>query len=601
LAHTRTPENIVALYHARQTARDPVVRRMEEIRSRYQDEIIVPLPEMDRQERTAVANLLQQGLDHYGRRIASYMPNLDVPPVDSRKETARKRADIRRRATLGWWESNRVPMKLRRRARHLIGYGCTPVVIRPNWELGIPRWEPRDPLGCYPAPMTDPDDLTPTDVIFALKKSLKEIKAMWPLAAGLCTDDEHAQYGDRMLTVLEFEDAEQRSMICLNDPQFVNNNGTPNHVLLDTSDNRTGICNAVVPARITLDRPTGQFDGMLGMMDMQAKMMSLEVIAVQRSIFPDTYLLSRPNEEAKFISGPHAGYTGNVNIVEGGDVVDKSPSPGFMTPQIIDRLERAQRQQGGISAEMGGESASNIRTGRRGDNIMSNLVDFPVQEAQEMLAASLEEENLRATLIARRYFGARPQSFHVQWAGAKGQVDYTPDKDFDSNYTSVSYAQAGYDVQNLTVGASQMVGTGLMSKESVRRMHPWIADADLEGDLITSEGVEAALLQGFQQGLATGQVPPADGARVQELVTNDNLPLFKAILQAQTEAQERQASVTAEGAPDAVDPLSPEAQPGLAGPGMGAEAGVAVQPSGPSLNNLAGMLQDLRSAGKGAA
>ncbi len=205
--HTRTPENIVALYHARQTARDPVVRRMEEIRSRYQDEIIVPLPEMDRQERTAVANLLQQGLDHYGRRIASYMPNLDCPPTDARKETARKRADIRRRATLGWWEANRVPMKLRRRARHLIGYGVSPVVIRPNWELGIPRWEPRDPLGCYPAPCTDPDDLTPTDVIFALKKPLKEIRAMWPMAAaGLCTEDDHAQYGDRMLSVLEFVD-----------------------------------------------------------------------------------------------------------------------------------------------------------------------------------------------------------------------------------------------------------------------------------------------------------------------------------------------------------------------------------------------------------
>ena len=47
---------------------------------------------------------------------------------------------------------------VRRRARHLVGYGSTPVLIRPGKD-GIPRWEVRDPLTTYPAP-SDPDGVT---------------------------------------------------------------------------------------------------------------------------------------------------------------------------------------------------------------------------------------------------------------------------------------------------------------------------------------------------------------------------------------------------------------------------------------------------------
>ena len=50
-----------------------------------------------------------------------------------------------------------------------------------------------------------------------------------------------------------------------------------------------------------------------------------------------------------------------------------------------------------------------------------------------------------------------------------------------------------------------------------------------------------------------------------ELVRNDQFELAEAVGKAQEEAQERQAMP--------VEPTAPEAQPGLAQPGMGAEAG----------------------------
>jgi hypothetical protein len=86
----------------------------------------------------------------------------------------------------------------------------------------------------------------------------------------------------------------------------------------------------------------------------------------------------------------------------------------------------------------------------------------------------------------------------------------------------------------------------------------------------------------------------ADFARIMELVDTDKMELAEAILAVQKEAQERQAAIDAEGNPATVDPLSPEAQPGLAAPGMGAEAAATIPPPEPSIQNLGSLLGQLR-------
>ena len=61
---------------------------------------------------------------------------------------------------------------MRRRARWLVGYASAPTLIRPDFRQGIPVWEPRNPLTCYPAPCVDPDEVRPLDTIFAVKRPL---------------------------------------------------------------------------------------------------------------------------------------------------------------------------------------------------------------------------------------------------------------------------------------------------------------------------------------------------------------------------------------------------------------------------------------------
>ena len=192
------------------------------------------------------------------------------------------------------------------------------------------------------------------------------------------------------------------------------------------------------------------------------------------------------------------------------------------------------------------------------------VVDFPVQEAQRIMARALEEENKLAITMARKYAGNKPKSFYVTTKNAKGRVDYTPNNNFDTTDNVVIYSQAGADINNLVIGGGQRVGMGTMSKRSFMMIDPLVEDPEFEHDAVVSEQLEQALLVSIQQQASEGIIPPADLARIMELVANNDYELPEAVDKMQKEAQERQATEVAA--------MAPEAQPGLGLPGMGAES-----------------------------
>jgi hypothetical protein len=564
-------EDIVGMLLERKQAQSPLLHNMARLRDAYNGDIVVPLPEMDRQEQAAVANLISTGLDQSAMRISSTMPNLYFPPVKLGDRASEKRASTRKDATLGWWEANKMPLKLRRRARHMIGYASSPVVLRPDRKRGIARWELRSPLSTYAAPTEDPDDITPLDCIFTFGRSYKWLQTNYPDRISQLNTNGKTPSPHEIFEVVEYVDGEVTVMAVIgskSDPaaQYIQGSA---YVELERVPNRTGICPAVVPGRITLDRPMGQFDGLVGMYQMQAKLMALEVIAVERGIFPDTYLISRPGESAKFISGPFDGRTGMVNVVAGGDLKEAGQAQGTASGSLIDRLERSMRITSGIPAEFGGESTTNVRTGKRGDAILSAVVDFPVQEAQEILAASMQEENKRAIAIAKTYFGEQRRSFYVS-RNAK-HVDYVPNKDFETDENVVNYSYAGADANALVVGLGQRIGLGTMSKRSAQEVDPLIADPEREHDRVIQEALEQALLASVQQQAQAGTIPPADLAKIMQIVLTDKLPLAEAIEKVNKLAQERQATAAPMG--------SPETQPGLGAPGMGMEQPGSLPPA----------------------
>lgn len=573
---------INSLWTARKTSMQSVINAGQIIRSICNGDYPLTLAELEKNERPVIANIVLSGIDQHAMRIASTIPNIICPPVKPTK-SAIDRADDRRLTLQGWWYQNHVPRMLRRRARHLVGYASTPVMLRPGSDE-CPIWEVRDPLATFPAPGA-PEDLTPTDCIFSFRRTRAWLQANYGLNVGT-----GRQTGmDVLIDILQYVDADEMVMVAVG---TTDSNGSPRGtesgpiaVELSRVRNRIGMVPVVIPGRVTIDRLQGQFDQIVGMYEGEAKLWAYHLHAVKRGIFKETWLEARPNEAPNIIEMADA-YQGDVGVVEGGQLQQFGPDPGVQTIQAINMLERNQRITGAIPAEFGGESPSNVRTDRRGQSVVGGAVDFPVQEHQELLAASLEAENRIAIAIAKEYWPNVTKTLVVPFG--RGQVTYTPSETFDTDMNRVSYAYAGADTNSLVIEAGQRVGMGTLSKKSFMRVDPLVTDADAEHDLVVVEALEAAFLQSIQQQASQPESPydPVTMARLSELIYEKNMPLYQAVQKVHEEAQKAQdAQPQAQG---------PDAQPGLAMAGAPGTPQAAIQGPSPSQGNLKDLLGSLR-------
>jgi hypothetical protein len=604
----QTAAEIVATWRHRRDNSSASYNRLRKIRDVYNGDLVLALPE---NEEPAVANMILTGIDQTAGRIASVLPQIWFPPTRPGREASEQRAITRGHAVRGWWEDNRMPGMLRQRARYLVAYGSAPAYVGPDLSRYVPGWRAHNPLACYPAEeLFEP--LIPSDSICAYNKTVGWVRRNHPDIAAEYI--EHDVDDADQTTILEYCDAEVIRLIFAGvDPswepgyytlQFDANSWEAASVdLIPPIPNRTGMPLTTIPTRPTLDRRAGQFDQMVGMYNAQARLTSLEIAAVERDIFPDTYLISRPGETAKFIHGPFDGRTGEVNVVAGGEPKNLTSPPGYQTTPMIDRLERAQRLTGGVPPEFGGESTTNIRTGRRGDAVLSAVIDYPILEAQEAFAEALTQENRIAIKVARAWWGDRPVTYNYTERSRRLTGTYKPADVFDeTDYHKITYPVAGADLNALVVGMGQRIGLGTLSKQTAAELDPLIGDPEREQDRIVAESLDMAMLAAVQNAAAQGGMPPEVVARVAELVKGGSLELASALAKATEEYKAAQAPEQPTGAEGAMAEL---AAAGVAEQ-TGQPAGVpSVPETGQSLQNLSGLMTALRktntrSAGRAA-
>lgn len=587
----RNADTILALYQQRKRAQARELGMAEALKRVYNGEHLIPLPEIERAEKASVANLIQAGIDQHALRIASVLPGIICPPLKPTKSAIAK-ADDRRLTLQAWWYENTITRKIRRRARHLVGYGSTPVLIRPGRD-DIPRWEVRDPLTTFPAP-ADPDDIIPADCIFGFRRSLAWLRAHYDLSGFQPGPNATPE---SLYDVLQYVDDTQIALVAVgireqDDRGAPEDPGQRPAYLLANIPNRTGRPLAVVPGRITLNRLQGQFEQLIGMYEAQGLLWAYHLHAVKRAIFGEVWLEGRPNEnpEIQSVADP---YQGDVGVVTGGVLTRFAADPGVQTLPAIQNLERAERLTGAIPAEFGGEAPSNVRTARRGGQVLSAAVDFPIQEHQEILAMSLEKENSIAIDIAKTYWPNATRTFAVPFG--RGSVTYTPAETFDTSTHRVSYAYAGTDTNGLVIEGGQRVGMGTLSKHSFMLIDPLVTDPDAEHQRVILEQIEQAHVSSIQQQAANpaGPYQPTDLARLYQMLWEQNLPLYEAEQRLQQEIQARQAQAS-QGA------LNPaQMQPGNAVAGAPGTPQAAVQqgpvgPPAPSQQNLMELLNTLR-------
>lgn len=608
-----TAEQIVTLYQQRKRDRSPYINQMDDVRRHYNGDVVVPLPELDDMEKPAVANLVAQGIEQFSMRVASVMPDVSFPALRPGIQTSEDKAYQRRMATKGWLDMNKATMKMRRRARYMTAYGCSPVSISPvsldsHDKRAIPFWRPRNPLSTYPAQSYDPDSMEPENCIFVDKRSLAWLRETYPQQANALYTAKET--GDVFINILEYVDAEETVLVAMGVDRRPNEYNTvvqsSMQLVLERIPNRAGICPVVMPGRITLDRMSGMFDQLLGMYQRQAKLDSLETIAVFRSIFQDEWVVANANSNGKpRIIEEADGKQGRRGIIENGNLQVVGIQTNQGVPMALDRLERAQRLTAGIPSEFGGESGSNIRTARRGEMVMGSTVDMPIQELQEIFAASMEAEIRRAIAFQKAYHGDKPSQYVMGTSGTVTQKDYVPNEAFETDLCYVKYSVPGSDVNGMVIAIGQRVGTGIMSKQTAREMDPAIEDPIRERDQVELEGIRQALLTGLEQQASSGQLDPASIARIASIKATDHVPLEVAVSRVHEEMQKKQAQAAQaqqQGQPfappgqEAANPEQPnmvDQMPGMTPPGAPG-APMPAPDQGPQ--DLASMLRSLRSS-----
>lgn len=600
----RDAAKVLDLFTQRRKFYDPLHQGMREIQAIYANDVTFPMPTREgKEEESSVPNLLAQGVDQMAGRVASVTPQVIFSADRPGFKESERRATTARRTLTGWWQADRLMLKMNVRARRLLAYAMSPVKINYNFKLGRPTWQIRSPMETFPSPQMFDDTFTPVDTIFAFRRSVKWLEDNGFRDQVSYITNRAELHADTNMLLLEYVDQFGSCLVLTGTANESPNLGpsvyVPPTVFTSPAGQRAvvladyyhlGECpTAVVPTRIALDGPAGQFDNMVGMFYTQARLMALEIAAIEKGIFPDTVIESRPHEQGHFVDGPYDGRTGKVGIVAGGVLKSMNEQPGYMTPQTIDRLERNSRITAGIPADFGGESQTNVRTGRRGDSLLSAVVDFPLAEAQSVFAASLADENRAAIALAKMYDGSAPKSIFVGTGNDARKVTYVATEVFTHDEHVVSYPATGTDLNSMMLGGGQRVGLGVMSKRSLAEMDPMIASPELEHDRILGEGMEEALMSSLQQRAAAGEIPPLVLAKVMTLVVSDKMELAEALNKvAEDAAAEQEAAAAQQGPPTADQMMAPGAQAALAGPQS------AIPGVGSGIEDLGKMMGDLR-------
>lgn len=601
-----TFEEIVAIIRQRQEAQSPLLARMMEIKERYNGDYVIPLPSMDEEPvlPPLTPALISENIDAIAQRAASVTPYIGCPAVDPGKErgrNSRQYADIRKRALTACWYRNKYKIKSRRAYRHLAGYATTAFVVYPDFDSEMPKIEVRDPLGVFPEPTAAENYDIPSNCGFIYGKSGAWLRSHYPKArqenGGPVAADDHAR--QELWDVAEWIDAEH-IVIGIMGPRYSHFNQSyplqSSSIELSRYQNKAGMPCVITPGRVTLDRIASSVSNVVGMVDLMAKLMALELIAQEKAIFPDRYIIGRSGQVPMIIGGEWKdGREGEVNVLlDAESIGELRGSPDQTTNIAIDRLERNARVSTGTVPQIGGESYGALRTGRGIDALMGASLDPRVQELQEIMEAHLPHLN---ECIFATYQGYWNNKKFVSFTGAigdGGQVKFQPKEHFESYDNVVSHSVPGADIQGTTIQLGQLLQMKGISLNTFRTRHPFIEDPEAEGRRVDEEALEEAVLAGIQQQTAGGGLPIVYVAKIEKHRKN-GLDIFEAIQAADEEIRKEQAA--AAPPPDEGQVMAPEEALGLAGPPQAVPPGPEAQQQVDPAQALAEMQQALAARG----
>lgn len=575
----RSFEEIVQIVLDMQREQGGMLAKMKGVLDRYEGDWVLPVPDVPNEPELPPLTpaLIGEAVDNMAMRAGGVTPMITVPALDPRKDTgarSRERATVRRKILHATYATSKWPLGLRRFYRQLSAYHTGSLVVVPDFRLELPRIEVRDPLGTYAEPQANEELRPPRYVAFVNRFSADYLRNRFPAVRSETGGPINGRDHRALWDVVEWIDedqilwgllgpVEQHTVSC--QPQWQQAPWMP---ISPSYPNRSEAMPAVVPHNVSLGKIAGRLASMIGNVDLQAKLMTLFIIAQEKAIFPDVYIVGRQNATPQIVGGQwEDGREGKANLlmdVESIGTLRTTPDPGTM--QLTDRLERNFRTSTGLVPQFGGETYGALRTGRGMDALAGIAVDPRIQEMHEIYEQWGPHLNQAIFAMYKGYWGDKKFSMYSGIPGDGELVEFIPKRDIETLENTVSYVVAGADVVQQTQILGSLYGAKAISARTFRQMHPWIRDPELEGKMIDEEAFEDALKQTIIQQMVQGQMPPMIAVYVRNGL-QEHGDIFRAVEEADRKARELQA----QQAPPAPEGMiaAPEAMPGMAGgPGM---------------------------------
>lgn len=567
----RIRTNVLAM----QADQGVLMGKMRDILLRYDGDYIIPMIDVENEPK--MPNLSPQfvgeAVDQLAMRASETKGRVTSPAIKWAEQTgkgSREYGTIRANIVRATYDYSRWGLGMRRLYRHLTAYHTASAVVTADYVTQMPRIDCRDPLCTYVEQQASESVRDPEFCAFVNRYSGRFLRDRFPNLRGENGGPIGTQQDTRLWEIVEWYDRQCQVFGLLGpcDPygaHIAGSNltrysneavgfgssyqvsnpaaGGPN-MELARYVNKLEFIPAMIPHNVSLGRIASRIGSLLGNVDLQAKLMALFVIAQEKSVFPDTYIIGENGKDPQITSGDWKdGRTGDVNTIRDASqigVLRQTADPN--TGQILDRLERAYRVSTALIPQAGGETYGALRTGRGIDALGAMALDPKIQEMHEVVEAYMPWLNKAILQTYKVNWGSKSYSLYCTYGSSRRLVEFEPDKHIETLETSYSYRIPGADTMQLTQILGSLLGAGQISSRTFRENHPFIDDADAEEDQLREEKFEAAIMEALQQQVVAGTLPVTVIADIAIMLRNgdDIFTVAKAIDQ---KLRELQASV----------------------------------------------------------
>lgn len=600
----RSWDEIVVITRSMMNEQEPWVAAMREINLRYRGDYVIPFPDMQQEPKLPPLTpaLVGEAVDQLGMRAAQVDPTIFCPALEPDKRRgarSQEYASIRRRSIYASLKKSMWLLQRPRLTRQIVAYNTTTIVVLPDFKTGMPLPQVRDPL-CSFVEFVDPNTPRPPNFgAFVTRHSGASVRKKYPAARSENGGPISTMHTEYQWDIVEWIDEDQ-IVFGLLGPQWDKGDHvaqeywtrTPSLLLAGPYPNMADYPIIIQPRAVTLSGMASRLGNMLGMIDLQAKMQGLDILAQQKAIFPDTYAVGRQNGNPAIVGGKWKdGTEGEINLLQDIEQVGVLRTDvGQQTQQTIDRLERNFRTSTGLSPLFGGENTNSLRTGRAIDAMTNMSVDPRIMEIHNLIAQWMPCVNEAILSTWKGTWPGRKYTLVTGLAGDQAVVELEPAKHIENCDSTVEYPFPGADIIQTTQILGSLLGTNSLSLKSFRRMHPWVNDDEGEGEQVRLEQLESAIMNSVQQQIMQGALPLPVLAIIAKKVESGT-DIMTAIQEAEREIQEQQAAAAPPAGEGQI--AAPETMPGLAG-GPGALMQQAAPPAAPG-GPIGGAIPQVRS------